>query len=187
MWSKKYSDTHHQPLKEVLSPFLVYIQVLTSSICHYDTISLIRNHNGIAMVFISNWNPVNVLQFHIILFYKDPLLESKPNVTSLLIDIIFMANIWTCVFFNYCKILIKRYSFSSIWSQPTFWWLRFTRLALSLTSRLPIDIVIIIYDYYYHYHYYQIYYHWLLYHSPVWQCPLQVHFLLIVTSTIHKT
>jgi len=26
MWSKKYSDTHHQPLKEVLSPFLVYIQ-----------------------------------------------------------------------------------------------------------------------------------------------------------------
>ena len=27
MWSKKYSDTHHQPLKEVLSPFLVYIQV----------------------------------------------------------------------------------------------------------------------------------------------------------------
>ena len=83
MWSKKYSDTHHQPLKEVLSPFLVYIQVLTSSICHHDAISLIRNHNGIAMVFISNWNPINVIQFHIILFYKDHLLESKPNVTSL--------------------------------------------------------------------------------------------------------
>ena len=31
MWSKKYSDTHHQPLKEVLSPFLVYIQVLVQS------------------------------------------------------------------------------------------------------------------------------------------------------------
>ena len=45
MWSKKYSDTHHQPLKEVLSPFLVYIQVLTSSICHHGAISLIRIHN----------------------------------------------------------------------------------------------------------------------------------------------
>ena len=31
MWSKKYSDTHHQPLKEVLSPFLVYIQVIAKS------------------------------------------------------------------------------------------------------------------------------------------------------------
>ena len=66
MWSKKYSDTHHQPLKEVLSPFLVYIQVLTSSLRRYHAISLNI-----------------VLQFHIILFYKDPLLESKPNVTSL--------------------------------------------------------------------------------------------------------
>ena len=36
MWSKKYSDTHHQPLKEVLSPFLVYIQVLISSLRLYD-------------------------------------------------------------------------------------------------------------------------------------------------------
>ena len=35
MWSKKYSDTHHQPLKEVLSPFLVYIQV-------YHILSIIR-------------------------------------------------------------------------------------------------------------------------------------------------
>ena len=41
MWSKKYSDTHHQPLKEVLSPFLVYIQVLASSLRRYDAISLI--------------------------------------------------------------------------------------------------------------------------------------------------
>ena len=122
MWSKKYSDTHHQPLKEVLSPFLVYIQVLTSSLRRYDAISLNI-----------------VLQFHIILFYKDPLLESKPNVTSLLIDIIFMTNFWTCFSFKYCKILIKRYFFSSIWSQPTFWWLRFTHLAWSLTSRLLID------------------------------------------------
>ena len=30
MWSKKYSDNHNQPLRDVLGPFLVYIQVLAS-------------------------------------------------------------------------------------------------------------------------------------------------------------
>ena len=64
MWSKKYSDTHHQPLKEVLSPFLVYIQVLTSSICHYDTIS----HTTMVLQWYSSQTEILSMSFNFISF-----------------------------------------------------------------------------------------------------------------------